>query len=122
MATRLGAPLCLETDNDADTERGEEESDSPLLLWCSEAEALDLATPESFRHHLALIGEIAEAEHEVRGDALYGSYDYVGGVFVSQVFVEVFGQSIYRLAVYYHAVSIFGGGFLRYIIDSTGMY
>ncbi len=37
-----------------------------LLLWCKEAEALDLATPESFRHHLALIGEIAEAEHEVR--------------------------------------------------------
>ncbi|CAB1096071.1 unnamed protein product [Ectocarpus sp. CCAP 1310/34] len=35
-----------------------------LALWCQEAEALDLATPESFRHHLALIGEIAEAEHE----------------------------------------------------------
>lgn len=38
---------------------------SPLALWCSEAEALDVATPESFRHHLALIGEIAEAEYEV---------------------------------------------------------
>lgn len=38
-----------------------------LLLWCSEAEALDLATPESFRHHLGLIGEIAEAEYEVSG-------------------------------------------------------
>lgn len=37
-----------------------------LALWCQEAEALDLATPESFRHHLALIGEIAEAEHEVK--------------------------------------------------------
>ncbi|CAN0563909.1 unnamed protein product, partial [Ectocarpus sp. 12 AP-2014] len=35
-----------------------------LALWCQEAEALDLATPESFRHHLALIAEIAEAEHE----------------------------------------------------------
>ncbi|CAM9516153.1 unnamed protein product [Hapterophycus canaliculatus] len=37
---------------------------SPLALWCGEAEALDVATPESFRHHLALIGEIAEAEYE----------------------------------------------------------
>lgn len=37
-----------------------------LELWCKEAEVLDLATPESFRHHLALIGEIAEAEYEVR--------------------------------------------------------
>ena len=41
-------------------------SNYPLVLWCEEAEALDLATPESFRHHLGLIGEIAEAEHEVR--------------------------------------------------------
>ena len=48
---------------------GKEEtvSKSPLVLWCEEAEALDLATPESFRHHLGLIGEIAEAEHEVNG-------------------------------------------------------
>lgn len=38
---------------------------SALVLWCKEAESLDLTTPESFRHHLALIGEIAEAEHEV---------------------------------------------------------
>ncbi|CAM9620253.1 unnamed protein product, partial [Scytosiphon promiscuus] len=37
---------------------------SPLARWCAEAEALDVATPESFRHHLALIGEIAEAEYE----------------------------------------------------------
>lgn len=40
-------------------------ANSALELWCQEAEALDLATPESFRHHLALIGEIAEAEYEV---------------------------------------------------------
>lgn len=39
---------------------------STLISWCEEAEALDLSTPESFRHHLALIGEVAEAEHEVR--------------------------------------------------------
>ncbi|CBJ33932.1 conserved unknown protein [Ectocarpus siliculosus] len=38
--------------------------DGEESLEGEEAEALDLATPESFRHHLALIGEIAEAEHE----------------------------------------------------------
>lgn len=45
---------------------------SALVLWCEEAEALDLSTPESFRHHLALIGEVAEAEHEVRREACLG--------------------------------------------------
>lgn len=49
---------------------------STLVLWCKEAEALDLATPESFRHHLALIGEIAEAEYEVNG----GTTAAAGGV------------------------------------------
>lgn len=63
-----------EMDNDdggavADDDHGKEGSSdgerSALMLWCKEAEALDLNTPESFRHHLALIWEIAEAEHEV---------------------------------------------------------
>lgn len=49
-------------------EEGDRDGTEALALWCREAEALDLATPESFRHHLALIGEIAEAEHEVRVD------------------------------------------------------
>lgn len=43
---------------------------STLTSWCMEAESFDLATPESFRQHLSLVGEIAEAEHEVsRGQA-----------------------------------------------------
>lgn len=45
-------------------------TNAKLVLWCTEAEALDLATPESFRHHLALIGEIAEAEYEVMGSTI----------------------------------------------------
>lgn len=32
--------------------------------WCLEGEALDLATPESFRHQVRLIGELALEEHE----------------------------------------------------------
>eukprot|EP00953_Heterococcus_sp_UTEX-ZZ885_P039377 20185-Heterococcus_DN1.PRE.4 len=31
--------------------------------WCCAAEALDLATPESFRHQLSLIGEAAQGDH-----------------------------------------------------------
>lgn len=50
---------------DGDGESSDSKGKLPLVVWCEEAEALDLATPESFRHHLALIGEIAEAEHEV---------------------------------------------------------
>lgn len=61
MATLLEA-------KDEERQDGEGPETSALVLWCKEAEALDLSTPESFRHHLALIGEIAEAEHEVSGD------------------------------------------------------
>lgn len=60
MATLLGS----ENGNAADADN---KTNAELALWCQEAEALDLATPESFRHHLALIGEIAEAEYEVSG-------------------------------------------------------
>ena len=48
-----------------ETKNNKANATAALALWCQEAEALDLATPESFRHHLALIGEIAEAEYEV---------------------------------------------------------
>lgn len=58
------APLLVA--NERNEDGGESDGKgSPLALWCAEAEALDVATPESFRHHLALIGEIAEAEYEV---------------------------------------------------------
>lgn len=64
MALRLGSsPQSVESGEDQ-IRMGPPQS---LLLWCSEAESLDLATPESFRHHLGLIGEIAEAEYEVSG-------------------------------------------------------
>lgn len=63
-------------------EGGEGAKKSALVSWCMEAETLDLSTPESFRHHLALIGEIAEAEHEVSSNMTTKGANATGEVLV----------------------------------------
>lgn len=81
MATLLGAEDGAKAEEDKEEEKREGLGENlALSLWCEEAEALDLSTPESFRHHLALIGEIAEAEHEVSGS--YRCLGARGGVSV----------------------------------------
>lgn len=71
MATRLAGG---DGESGHDGNKSKTDAALALSLWCQEAEALDLATPESFRHHLALIGEIAEAEYEVSHGTVTSSH------------------------------------------------
>eukprot|EP00752_Nemacystus_decipiens_P001235 g1234.t1 len=79
MAILLGAPQTGGDGNAADKSDGKSKASATLELWCQEAEALDLATPESFRHHLGLIGEIAEAEYEAAVRARVEEPEAAGG-------------------------------------------